>query len=97
VKISEKLLERLRQDGQALPPCTELRRSNRNHQTDIGAWSWFAWCPAGSADPEHSGHGDLHVGSHWPMRVLLAAPRLTYQTLNCGDICVDPVTDQPEG
>lgn len=90
MKISERLIERLRQDGQALPPCTELRRTNRNHQTDIGAWSWLACCPRGC-------HGDLHVGSHWPMRVLLAAPALTYQTLGCGDICVDPVTDQPEG
>jgi hypothetical protein len=28
------------------------------------------------------------------MRVLLAAPALTYQTLGCGDICVDPVKEQ---
>jgi hypothetical protein len=97
VKISEQLAERLRKDGQALPPCAELRRTFRNRQTGIGAWSWFAYCPLALNDPEHSRHMDLHVGSHWPMRDLLAADRLTYQKLGCGDICVDPVTDQPEG
>jgi hypothetical protein len=97
VKISEKLLERLRQDGQALPPCAELRRTNRNHRTGIGTWSWFAWCPADSGDPEHTGHGDLHLGSHWSMRELLAADRLTYTTQDWGDICVDPAAEQPEG
>lgn len=97
MKISEKLLERLRKDGQALPPCAELRRTYRSHKSRIGAWSWFAWCPLNMADPDHSTHANLHVGSHWPMCELLAASALTYQTQDWGDICVDPVTDQPEG
>jgi hypothetical protein len=90
VKISELLIERLRRDGQDLPPCTVLRRTNRNRRTGIGTWSWFAWC---SGDC----HGDLHVGSHWSMRELLAADRLTYQQLDHGDTCVDPAPASPPG
>jgi hypothetical protein len=93
MKTSERLIERLRQDGQALPPCTVLRRTYRTRRTGLGAWSWFAWCPLALNDPEHSRHMDLHVGSHWPMRELLAAARLTYQPLDCGDICVDPAKE----
>lgn len=83
MKTSERLIERLRRDGQALPPCTELRRTFRNRRTGTGTWSWFAYCPGDC-------HGDLRLGSHWSMRELLAADRLTYQRLGHGDICVDP-------
>lgn len=86
MKLSERLIERLRKDGQDLPPCTVLTRTNRNRRTGIGAWSWFARCPDNC-------HGDLQLGSHWPMRELMAAPRLTYQKLGQGDICVDPEYD----
>ena len=81
--LSERLIERLRRDGLDLPPCTELRRTYRSRRTGIGRWSWFAYCPGDC-------HGDLYVGSHWSMRELLAASRLTYQRLDHGDICVDP-------
>jgi hypothetical protein len=95
VKTSERLIERLRREGQDLPPCTELRRTFRTRQTGAGAWSWFAYCPLALDDPEYGRHMDLHVGSHWPMSALVAAPRLTFQTLSCGDICVDPAEDDP--
>ena len=91
-----RLLKRLRADGQELPPCTELRRTNRNRQTSIGAWSWFAWCPLAADDPAHYGHGKLHVGSHWPMRWLLAVEQLNYTKQEQGDICVDPAPAQQE-
>lgn len=92
--MSERLIGRLRQDGQDLPPCTVLRRTNRNRRAGIGTWSWFAWCPHDAGEPGHTGHGDLRLGSHWPMRELLAAPRLTYQKLDgSGDICVDPAPE----
>lgn len=97
MKASERLAERLRGDGQPLPPCAELRRTNRNRQTGTGTWSWFAWCPLALDHPEHWHHADLRLGSHWPMAALLAAPRLTYQSLSCGDVCVDPAPAGPEG
>ena len=88
MKTSEKLVERLRQDGQDLPPCTVLLRTNRNRRTGIGTWSWFAWCSGNC-------HGDLLLGSHWSMAELLAAPRLTYSKLGHGDTCVDPEPGEP--
>lgn len=88
-KLSERLIERLRRDGQDLPPCTVLERTNRNRRTGTGSWSWFAYCPGDC-------HGDLRLGSHWSMRELLAAPRLTYQKLDHGDICVDPAPDNEQ-
>jgi hypothetical protein len=92
VRVSERLIARLREAGAELPPCTELQRTNRNRSTGIGAWSWFAYCPHSLNDPgqEHAGHSDLHYGSHWPMRTLLTADRYTFQKLNQGDICIDP-------
>ena len=93
MKTSERLIERLRADGQPLPPCTELRRIGRNTRTRIGRWSWFAYCPLAGTDPEHSRHLDLRIGSHWSVAELLAAPRLIYSRgASCGDICVDPWT-----
>lgn len=88
--VSERLIERLRREGQALPPCAVLRRTFRTRQTGTGTWSWFAYCPFALDDPGHFGHMNLHLGSHWPMRALLVAPRLSFQRLSCGDICVDP-------
>lgn len=92
MKTSGKLLVRLRAEGADLPPCTELRRTNRNRRTGTGSWSWFAYCPLALREPEHSRHGNLHYGSHWPMRTLLAWPGpLAFQKLDsCGDICIDP-------
>jgi hypothetical protein len=90
MKVSEQLIERLRADGQELPPCTVLTRTFRTRRTGLGRWSWFAWCPHRLDEPGHFHHSDLHIGSHWPMRELLAAPRLTYSRLDHGDICVDP-------
>lgn len=91
MKTSERLIARLRAEGADLPPCTELRRTNRNRRTGIGAWSWFAHCPhALDGGPEHDGHSDLHYGSHWPMGELLAADRLTFQSQRWGTICIDP-------
>lgn len=95
-KTSERLIERLREAGQDLPPCTVLHRIGRNTKGRIGRWSWFAYCPLAGDDPEHGRHMNLHVGSHWSMAELLAAPGLTFQRLDSsGDICVDPA--DPEG
>lgn len=97
MKDSERLIARLRREGADLPPCTELYRTNRNRQTGIGAWSWFAYCPhALDGGPEHDRHADLHYGSHWPMRMLLAAPALIFTRQDWGDICVDPVPEPRE-
>ena len=91
-RVSDRLIARLRAAGADLPPCTELCRTNRNRSTGTGAWSWFAYCPHSLNDPgrEHAGHSNLRYGSHWPMRTLLAADGYTFQTLGCGDICIDP-------
>ena len=96
MKTSERLIKRLQEDGQALPPCTELHRIGRNTRSRTGRWSWFAYCPLAGKDPEHGTHHNLHVGSHWSMAELLVAPRLAYQTLeSSGDICVDPAPARP--
>lgn len=90
MRTSERLLARLQEAGADLPPCTELRRTYRNRQAGIGAWSWFAYCPLSLADQEHERHMNLRYGSHWPMRTLLASEGFTFQELDCGGICVDP-------
>lgn len=91
MKTSERLIERLRAAGQDLPPCTVLERIGRNTRGRIGRWSWFAYCPLAGDDDDHRQHMNLHVGSHWSMAELLAAPGLTFQRLDSsGDICVDP-------
>jgi hypothetical protein len=88
--VQQRLLKRLRAEGADLPPCTVLRRTYRTRRTGIGRWSWFAYCPL-SLEPEHGSHMNLHYGSHWSMRELLAADKLSFQTLeSSGDICVDP-------
>ena len=96
MKTSEALLERLREAGADLPPCTELRRIPRNRRTGTGSWSWFAYCPLSPDDREHYAHTDLHYGSHWSMGELLAAPGFTFQKLSCGDICIDPSAAKTE-
>lgn len=93
LSTSQRLLIRLIREGFDIPPCARLERVYRNHHSRIGAWSWRAVCPkAHRGDPAHSGHGNLHYGSHWAMHILLGADKLEASELpSSGDICIDPV------
>lgn len=85
--VQQRLIERLRRVGVDLPDGVTLCRTWAGYwQRSEGAWSWTAVGP--------DGHGELNIGSQWPMKLLLAAPRLDTSISKSGDTHIDPVDEQ---
>lgn len=71
MKLSERLLERLRREG-IVPAegAVEIARTDASRsQKEYGAWTWAAYWGEGMRQ-------DQCAGSKWTMAVCLAAPRL---------------------
>jgi hypothetical protein len=86
MKISEKLIERLRKEfddfNKDIPISEKPRRLYHGHiQRSIGAWSW---CIGGNVNCVYS------YGSQWPMKELLKANELSLFTEVGGDVSIIP-------
>ena len=89
VKVSERLLRRLRAEG--IVPAegdVEIRRTDASRsQKEYGAWTWHAYWG-------ESHRQDQSAGSKWTMAVCLAAPRLeTHRHRETGEVSVIPCTE----
>lgn len=80
-RVSECLLARLRAQGVVLPPEAVLQRVFPSRaQRSEGAWSWQAMLPDCT---------ELHVGSQFSMRQLLAADEWIISINVYGDTHID--------
>jgi hypothetical protein len=71
---SERLLERLRQQGVEIPEGARIHRTYANGSARTGgAWSWFVLDSQGRELREGP---YLGLGSYYPVKVCLCAPRL---------------------
>ena len=90
IKPSDRLIQKIRDNGHALPEGTELHRTNASRASrNAGAWSWFAMDANGS---------ELHIGSITPISELLKVDiTITKEGGICTDYQVDPASWLGEG